>query len=242
MIELERVTVARQGRTVVADVSLSVKEGDVAALVGPSGSGKSSVLRAILGLDLPRSGKVLVGGKCVSDGDRELVAPEARNVAMVFQDLALWPHLSVKGNLELGLKARGMSSVERSSRVREALEWVSMADMANRLPGELSGGERQRVAIARALVLEPKAILLDEPLANLDIALKDEILAVLARLLGERRMPVLYVTHDPREAARLANRVVVLEAGRVTQRGTLDDLATNPATPFVRAFARAASV
>ncbi len=240
MIELEHVSVKRQGRAVVTDASFTVEDTDVLALVGPSGSGKSTVLRAILGLDAPGAGKVIVGGVCVSDGDRELVAPEARDVAMVFQDLALWPHMSVRGNLEFGLRARRLAAADRAARVRRALDWVSMADKGERSPGELSGGERQRVAIARALVLEPKAVLLDEPLANLDIALKDEILTVLARLLAERRIPAIYVTHDAHEAARLATRVAVLESGRITQRGGIAELAANPATTFVQAFTRAA--
>ncbi|MBI5536486.1 MAG: ABC transporter ATP-binding protein [Deltaproteobacteria bacterium] len=240
MIELEHVCVKRQGRAVVDDASFSVADGELVALVGPSGSGKSTLLRAVLGLDPPHAGRILVGGACVSDGKRELVTPEARNVAMVFQDLALWPHMSVKGNLEFGLKARGHAAAQREARVQQALEWVSMADKSERSPGELSGGERQRVAIARALVLDPRAILLDEPLANLDIALKAEILAVLATLLGERGIPAVYVTHDPWEAARLAQRVAVLEAGRVTQWGTFEELAASPSTSFVEAFARAA--
>jgi len=240
MIELEQVTVARQGRTIVAHVSLSVGKGDVIALVGPSGSGKSTVLRAVLGLDVPVSGKVTVEGRCVSSGARVLVSPEDRNVAMVFQDLALWPHLSVRGNLEFGLKARGHRRAERENRIQQALGWVGMLDKRDRSPGELSGGERQRVAIARALVLDPAAILLDEPLANLDVTLKEEILGVLGQLLKARELPAIYVTHDPWEAAQLANRVVVLEAGRVVQAGSIAELAHAPASPFVSQFSRLA--
>jgi ABC-type Fe3+/spermidine/putrescine transport system ATPase subunit len=169
-----------------------------------------------------------------------LVAPEDRNVAMVFQDLALWPHMTVQGNLEFGLKARGVPQVERADRVRQALGWVGMLDKRDGSPGDLSGGERQRVAIARALVLHPVAMLLDEPLANLDVALKEEILGVLSELLKARGLPAIYVTHDPSEAARLATRIAVLEEGRIAQQGDLEELAAAPETPFTRQFARMA--
>jgi iron(III) transport system ATP-binding protein len=158
---------------------------------------------------------------------------------MVFQDLALWPHLSVRGNLEFGLEARGVGKAERQRRIAEALCNVALEDKASRSPSELSGGERQRVAIARALVLDPVALLLDEPLASLDVALKEELLELFSNLLVGRGLPVVYVTHDPREAARLAQRYAVLERGCVVQQGTLAALEAAPSTPFVHAFVRA---
>jgi iron(III) transport system ATP-binding protein len=212
---------------------------EILVLVGPSGAGKSSLLRAVLGLDTPSEGVVRIGGHEVSRDAHRLVAPEARNVATVFQDLALWPHLTVAGNLAFGLKARGIARAERDRRSSEALGWVGLSDKAAHRPLQLSGGEQQRVAIARALVLQPCAMLLDEPLGNLDVARKAELLQLFARLLRERHMPTLYVTHDPFEAALLADRIVVLEAGRVVQAGTLQVLAAAPATPFVGMFVRA---
>lgn len=236
-IQLDAVSVRRNGTPILDGITLAVGA-EVVALVGPSGSGKTTLLRVLLGLDAPTIGEVSIAGRLMSHDGRIDVLPEERNVAMVFQDLALWPHLSVRGNLEFGLKARGLGKVAREQRIAEALSWVGLEDKASRGPHELSGGERQRVAIARALVLDPVALLLDEPLGSLDVALKDELLEVFAKLFAERGIPVLYVTHDPREAARLGQRFVVLEGGRIAQQGTLAELERAPATAFVRAFVR----
>ena len=153
---------------------------------------------------------------------------------MIFQDLALWPHLTVAGNLEFGLASRGVPRADRLERIGTMLSRVGLADRARAHPAELSGGERQRVAIARALVLEPKALLLDEPLSNLDALLKRDLMTLLAQLVKERSTPTLYVTHDIREAAALGRRIAVLESGRITQEGSMETLRTAPASPFVR--------
>jgi iron(III) transport system ATP-binding protein len=237
VIELEGIRFARDGRTILDDVDLSLGSERV-ALVGPSGSGKSTLLRVLLGLEIPESGTVRVAGTLVSRNGQLQVPAEERNLAMVFQDLALWPHLSVRGNLEYGLKARAVAKTARAGRIAEALSWVGMRELEDRRPHELSGGERQRAALARALVLDPVALLLDEPLGSLDVVLKDELLALFARLFAERELPVLYVTHDPREARAIAQRIVVLERGRVTQQGSWSELERAPATPFARAFTR----
>ena len=239
MIELDAVSV-RHGSALVLDrVTLAIDDG-VVALVGPSGSGKTTLLRVVLGLETPSEGSVSIGGRLVSHAGRIDVLPEERNVAMVFQDLALWPHLSVHGNLAYGLRARGLPKIERERRIVQALSSVGLEGKASRSPGTLSGGERQRVAIARALVLEPVAILLDEPLGSLDVVLKDELLTLFGSVFRERRVPIVYVTHDPHEAARIAERIVVLEGGRVVQHGAPTELASEGATPFVQAFIRAA--
>lgn len=238
VLQLQDISV-RRGETLILDrltLSLGV---EVVALVGPSGSGKTTLLRILLGLEAPTDGSVRIGERLASRDGRVLVPCEERNVAMVFQDLALWPHLSVRGNLEYGLKARGVSPAMRAERTAQALRWVGLEGKESRRPHELSGGERQRVAIARALVLDPVALLLDEPLGSLDIALKEELLAVFATLFAERKLPVVYVTHDPHEAARIAQRILVLERGRIAQQGTATELGGAPATPFVEAFARA---
>jgi len=156
----------------------------------------------------------------------------------VFQDLALWPHLTVRGNLNFGLAARGISRREADSRITSLLERLGLADKGSRYPGRLSGGERQRVAIARALVLEPQAVLLDEPLANLDATLKRELLSLFHSLFQERVSTAIYVTHDLREAASLGDRIAVMEAGAIVQFGTLDDLQQKPASPFVRGLVK----
>jgi ABC-type Fe3+/spermidine/putrescine transport system ATPase subunit len=152
---------------------------------------------------------------------------------MVFQDLALWPHLTVYGNLSFGLEARRMKPTERAKRIQDVLSRVGLVTKAQSYPGELSGGERQRVAIARALVVDPLAVLLDEPLSNLDLALKDELLEMFRSLLHERQVPAIYVTHDPREASALGDRIAVLDSGKIVQEGTVDTLRSAPATPFI---------
>jgi ABC-type Fe3+/spermidine/putrescine transport system ATPase subunit len=239
VIQLDAVGVQRRHLRILQEIDLTVGD-EVIALVGPSGSGKTTLLRVLLGFDAPTTGRVSIDGRVMSHDGRVDVLPEERNIAMVFQDLALWPHFSVHGNLAFGLERRGLTRAAREERIARVLSWVGLDGKAARHPDELSGGERQRVAIARALVLEPAALLLDEPLGSLDVALKDELCDVFARLFAERGLPVLYVTHDPREAARVASRMVVLEGGRIVQRGTFATLAEAPRTPFVRAFVRAA--
>ena len=222
------------GSPVLTEVTLAVQRGTVVALVGPSGSGKSTVLRLALGLERPEQGTILVDGVVASAAGAILVPPEERSLAIVFQDLALWPHLTVRSNLTFGLASRGVGRGERARRVEEGLSRVGLLEASGRFPGQLSGGERQRVAIARALVLEPRAILLDEPLANLDVLLRRELLATFRRLFAAQGVAVLHVTHDLREAAALADRIAVLEGGRIVQEGALDDLRTRPATELVR--------
>ena len=233
-IGLDGIAFSYDGRPVLSRFDLSVANGQVLALLGPSGCGKTTVLRLILGLAVPDKGTVRLGNAAVSERGRLLVSPEDRGLAVVFQDLALWPHLTVRGNLSFGLAARGVSRSERESRITAILERLGLADKGSRYPGRLSGGERQRVAIARALVLEPRAVLLDEPLSNLDVTLKRELLALFRSLLRERGSTAIYVTHDLREAASLGDRIAVMEAGRIVQIGTLDELRQDPASTFVR--------
>jgi ABC-type Fe3+/spermidine/putrescine transport system ATPase subunit len=232
-LRLEEVTLAYGGRKALDALSLSVAPGDVLALLGPSASGKTSVLRALLGFSVPQSGTVTVGDQTVSREGRNLVAPEDRGLAVVFQDLALWPHLTVAGNLAFGLAARGVPVAAAKERIAAMLRRVGLAGTEERHPGELSGGQRQRVAIARALVLDPRAVLLDEPLSNVDVDLRRELLGLLRDLWREKGSTVIHVTHDLREAVAVANRFVVMEAGTIVQRGALEDLRRAPATPFV---------
>jgi iron(III) transport system ATP-binding protein len=235
-IDLDGISLALGGEPVLSGVSLTVAEGERLAVLGPSGSGKTSVLRAVLGFAIPWSGAVRLDGVTASQNGRVLVPPEERRLAVVFQDLALWPHLTVQGNLGFGLATRGVSRAERDARVKAMLRRVGLAGSERRFPGELSGGQRQRVAIARALVQEPRGVLLDEPLSNVDVELRRELLGLFGELFRERGSTVLYVTHDLREAAAVASRVAILEAGRVVQEGSVDDLRGAPATPFVRAL------
>ena len=220
-------------RTALDGVDLRVAPGEVLALLGPSASGKTSVLRVALGFAAPRTGIVRLGDQVVSRDGRVLVAPEDRGLGVVFQDLALWPHLTVEGNLAFGLASRRLAKGERAERIAVMLRRVGLAGSERRRPGELSGGQRQRVAIARALVLEPRAVLLDEPLANVDVDLRRELLACCGSCSGRRGTTVVHVTHDLREAVAIAHRFAVMEAGRIVQQGSLEDLRRAPATPFV---------
>ena len=232
-IELEGIHFDHDGQPVLSGLDLSVESGQVLALLGPSGCGKTTVLRLLLGLDVPARGIVRLGDAVASEGGRLLISPEDRGLAVVFQDLALWPHLTVIRNLSFGLDAQGVPRAEGESRIAAILERLSLADKASRYPGQLSGGERQRVAIARALVLEPRAVLLDEPLSNLDVSLKRELLNLFRDLFRERGNTVVYVTHDLREAALLGDRIAVMEAGGIAQIGVLEELRQQPASTFV---------
>ncbi len=230
-VALTDVTFQYGSREVLTGFGLVVAPGEVVALLGPSGSGKSTVLRLVLGFAAPAKGSVRLGGELVSHEGRVLVPPEDRHLAVVFQDLALWPHLTVEANLAFGL---GKRRSEHEARIQELVSRLGLAGKQKHYPGELSGGERQRVAIARALVMEPRAILLDEPLSNLDVALKRDLLATFRELFEERESTVVYVTHDLREAAELGDRIVVIEDGKLVQEGTLDVLRARPASGFIQ--------
>lgn len=233
---LEGVTFGYGDRPILDGLDLSVEQGQIVVLLGPSGSGKSSILRLLLGFATPAVGRILIGGEEASSAGTIIVPPEERELAVVFQDLALWPHLSVRGNLAFGLDARGVEAHVRDERIRDVLARVGLADKDRRHPGALSGGERQRAAIARALVLEPRAVLLDEPLSNLDAQHKRQLLDLFRAVFKERATTVLYVTHDLREAAVLADRIAVLEEGRIVQQGSVAEFRRAPNTDFVRAL------
>jgi ABC-type Fe3+/spermidine/putrescine transport system ATPase subunit len=233
LIEFEDVRFRYGDEGVLRGVSFSLQAGEVLAVLGPSAAGKSTLVRLALGLSAPTAGTIRTMGRIASQDGRVLMAPEERGLGVVFQDLALWPHLTVEGNLAFVLSAQRVPREERRERIHGALSRVRLLEKARRYPGELSGGERQRVAIVRALVTSPRAVLLDEPLSNLDVALKQELLQLFRELLLERKTAALYVTHDPREAARLADRLIVLENGCAVQQGTLMDLRLHPATRFV---------
>ncbi len=215
LLALDAVRVAYGARIALDGVSLAVEEGERVVILGPSGCGKTTILRVLAGLAAPDQGRVLIGGQLASVDGRLLIEPERRGLGMVFQDLALWPHLSVTGNLELGLRARGLPRAKRKRRIREMLDLVELADFATAHPAELSGGQQQRVALARALVLQPRALLMDEPLSSLDPELnrrlRGEILALQKRL----GFTLVYVTHDHGEAAALATRTIRMEHGRI---------------------------
>jgi len=218
-------------RLLLDRLSLAVAPGESLALLGPSGCGKTTTLRLLAGLD-PAS-----GGRIQLDGDDVTERPAGqRQVAMVFQSYALYPHLSVLGNLELGLEVRGVAAAERRQRIAEVLALLQLEGLELRRPAQLSGGQRQRVALARALLRQPRLMLLDEPMSNLDAQLRDQLRPELRALLQRAGHPVIHVTHDQQEAMGLADRIAVLDGGVLQQVGTPQELYHRPANLFVARF------
>jgi putative spermidine/putrescine transport system ATP-binding protein len=217
--------------TAVDGVDLDVADGEFFAMLGPSGSGKTTVLRMIAGFEQPTSGQILLDG-----ADVGRLAPFQRDVNTVFQDYALFPHMTVGDNVGYGLRVRKVPRPERRARVEEALATVRLAGFAGRRPSQLSGGQRQRVALARALVNRPKVLLLDEPLGALDQRLREEMQVELKAIQRDVGVTFLFVTHDQGEALTMSDRVAVFDAGRVRQVGTPAEVYERPATPFVAGF------
>ncbi len=231
MIEFQEVSKNFGAVTAVRNASLALADGELLAVLGPSGCGKTTLLRIAGGYEQAGSGSVRIHGRDVTR-----LAPEARNVGMVFQNYALFPHMSVLDNVEFGLRMRGVAKEERGARAAAMLSLVGLDGAEKRKPAELSGGQQQRVALARALVIEPAVLLLDEPLANLDrnerLRMRDELRALQQRL----RITTILVTHDQEEALAIADRIAVMDAGRIEQTGRALDLCLNPASPFVSSF------
>ncbi|MFD1912229.1 ABC transporter ATP-binding protein [Halodurantibacterium flavum] len=231
-LELRNLTRRFGGRNVVEDVTLSVAPGQVTCLLGPSGCGKSTTLRIVAGVDRQDSGVVLVDGVPVSDG-RHHTPPEARGIGLMFQDFALFPHLSVADNIAFGLTG---TKADKARRVAELLERVNLLTFGEKYPHELSGGEQQRVALARALAPRPRVMLMDEPFSGLDERLRDGIRDATLDLLKEAGTAVLLVTHEPDEAMRMADEIALMRAGRVVQQGAPYNIYNNPADLAAAAF------
>ncbi|MCY7272764.1 MAG: ABC transporter ATP-binding protein [Phormidesmis sp. CAN_BIN44] len=215
----------------VKDVSLTVKQGEFLTLLGPSGCGKSTILRMIAGLEQPTSGKILINGQDVSRS-----SPGDRNIAMVFQSYALYPHMTVRENIASGLKLRKTPPGEIQQRIHDVADFLGLHELMNRKPGQLSGGQRQRVAVARTLVRRPDVFLLDEPLSNLDALLREHVRAELKQLFQAQNAPVVYVTHDQTEAMTLSTKVALLNNGFLQQLDTPEGIYSNPANQFVAGF------
>lgn len=240
-VSTHRLCLAYGKTEILRDIDLALAPGQTLALLGRSGCGKTTLLRLVAGLLAPSSGTVAIAGRTVA-GPGAFVPPEGRGLGMVFQDYALWPHLTVAGNVAFPLEMAGVGRAERDRRTLAALERVGLAAMAGRNPAALSGGQQQRVAIARAIVAEPRIVLFDEPLSNLDRELRESMVEELGLLIRSLGLTAIYVTHDQSEALTLADRVAVMEAGRIAQLAAPDDLVEHPANAKVAEFLRLGAV
>jgi len=236
-VQLEEVSRHYGAVRAVDGVSLTIEDGEFFSLLGPSGSGKTTCLRLVAGFELPTSGRILLHGQ-----DASRLPPYERDVNTVFQDYALFPHLSVAENVAYGLAVKGVDRRARARQAEEALELVALSGMGERRPGQLSGGQRQRVALARALVLKPRVLLLDEPLGALDLKLREQMQTELKGLQRRVGITFVYVTHDQGEALSMSDRIAVFNRGRIEQVDSPRALYRRPRTPFVAGFVGTANV
>src|SRR2546421_4770444 len=222
---------------ILKGVSMVLNRGEVVSLLGPSGSGKTTLLRAVGGLESPHQGRIKIGEKAVFDGAAKIEVPaEARNLGLVFQSYALWPHKTVAENVAFGLRLRKVASGEIDARVKKALGELSLGHLGERYPHQLSGGQQQRVAIARALVYNPPVILMDEPLSNLDAKLREEARAWLRELIVRLGLSALVVTHDQTEAMAMSDKILLLNFGKIEQQGPPEEMYNRPQTQFTAEF------
>lgn len=230
-IAIEKLTKRFGTKTVLDGIDIQIGAGELFFLLGPSGCGKTTLLRAVAGLNEPDGGRILVG-----DRDVTHLPAHRRDMGMVFQSYALWPHLTLRENVAFGLEMRHVKKAEAGPRVMRALELVKLADRADSKPNELSGGQQQRVALARALVIEPQCLLLDEPLSNLDAKLRLEMRTEIRRICKEAGLTAIYVTHDQKEALSIADRLAILDRGRLLQVGSPQEVYTRPNSRFIAQF------
>ena len=236
-LTVENLHLAYGDNPILQGVAMTLNRGEVVSLLGPSGSGKTTLLRAVAGLEVPLQGRILIGDKVVFDSARGTDIPaEGRNLGLVFQSYALWPHKTVFDNVAYGLKLRNTRRDDVGTRVQTALDQLSLGALAQRFPHQLSGGQQQRVALARALVYNPPVILLDEPLSNLDAKLREEARAWLRELIVRMQLSALCVTHDQAEALAMSDRILLLNGGRIEQQGTPQEMYSAPETLFTADF------
>jgi iron(III) transport system ATP-binding protein len=240
-VELRGLTKRYAGAAVVDNVSLRIEHGLLVCLLGPSGCGKTTTLRLVAGFVEPSSGEISVGDRIVSSPARTL-PPEQRNMSMIFQSYALWPHMTVTENVAYGLTLRKIDKATIAKKVAAILATTKLQQLADRYPGELSGGQQQRVALARALIVEPETLLLDEPLSNLDANLREEMRFEIRRLHDEYRYTTVYVTHDQSEAMTTADIIAVMNAGRIEQAAPPEEIYDRPRSEFVARFIGSSNV
>ena len=238
-VETAGLSLAYGPATILNDISLTLPKGQTLALLGPSGCGKTTLLRLVAGLLEPTKGSVTINGVTVADADsRSFIPPEKRHLGMVFQDYALWPHMTVFGNVSFPLEMRGINRADREKRVAAALDRVGLSGFGNRASSDMSGGQQQRVAIARAIVAEPGLVLFDEPLSNLDRELRENMVTEVGQLVSNLGLTAIYVTHDQSEAFSLADQVAVMRGGVIEQLAAPELLVAQPKTPEVADFLR----
>ncbi len=238
-VAVEGIELAYGSTTILKGIDFALPRGETLALLGPSGCGKTTLLRLVAGLLAPTMGTISIGGETVANAATGIYrTPEKRGLGMVFQDYALWPHMSVGGNVSFPLEMRGISRADRERRVKNALARVGLDGFADRSPADMSGGQQQRVAIARAIVAEPQLVLFDEPLSNLDRELRETMVSEIAGLVSTLGLTALYVTHDQSEAFSLAHKVAVMRGGLIEQMSTPEDLIGRPRTAEVADFLR----
>jgi iron(III) transport system ATP-binding protein len=240
-VELRGLTKRYGELAVVDDISLTIEHGRLVCLLGPSGCGKTTTLRLIAGFVEPSAGEIRVGNALVSSPART-VPPERRNMSMIFQSYALWPHMTVAENVAYGLKLRRIDRTTIDRKLGAMLATTHLGELADRYPGELSGGQQQRVALARALIVEPETLLLDEPLSNLDANLREEMRFEVRRLHDEYRYTTVYVTHDQSEAMTTADVIAVMNAGKIEQAGSPEEVYDRPRSEFVARFIGSSNV
>jgi iron(III) transport system ATP-binding protein len=242
-INLSRITKCFGDYRAVNQVSLDIADGEFVALLGPSGCGKTTLLRLLAGFEEPDDGQITLGGQVVaSPVNGVMVSPEDRKLGIVFQSYALWPHMSVARNVGYPLEVRGLGRSDRDRKIAEALEIVALGPYADRSPAELSGGQRQRVALARCLVMEPRAVLLDEPLANLDVHLRETMQQAFLDFHRRTGATMIYVTHDQAEAMAMADRIAVMDKGHIRQMAAPETLYREPSDLMVAGFVGAGAV
>jgi ABC-type Fe3+/spermidine/putrescine transport system ATPase subunit len=232
-IDMNHIVHAYSDQQVLEDFSFAFTSGQITCLLGPSGSGKTTILRLIAGLETPRQGNIQLNGKTVTDNGRIIIPPHERKIGFIFQDLALWPHFTVYNNIAFGLKERKAGNVRQ--KVKEMLDIFGLADQQQKYPHQLSGGQKQMVAIARSLVLQPQILLMDEPLANIDVQVKNNILNHLFKVHEANPFTILYVTHDHHEAFDIGHSIAVMQKGNVVESGNSKAI-RHSQHPFVQSF------